>query len=103
MAYISLVDGIAPGEAVRQVSAEDGAAVLGCDAHGRLLGIELFSAGAPVAPGAAGRRPGWDPRQEKSPYLYLRAAPQTVRAWRGTPELRGRVVMRDGAWVAGTS
>ncbi|WP_426501416.1 DUF2283 domain-containing protein [Streptomyces sp. D54] len=44
MAYIYLVDGIAPGEAVRQVPAEDDTAILDYDAHGRLLGIELFSA-----------------------------------------------------------
>lgn len=42
---------------------------------------------------------GWDPRTEKAPYVYLRMAPQTVRAWRGEPELRGRVVMRDGVWL----
>ncbi|MEU6123895.1 pyridoxamine 5'-phosphate oxidase family protein [Streptomyces sp. NPDC047123] len=42
---------------------------------------------------------GWDPRQEEAPYVYLRVAPTTVRAWRGETELRGRVVMRDGAWL----
>ncbi|WP_031165257.1 pyridoxamine 5'-phosphate oxidase family protein [Streptomyces durhamensis] len=41
----------------------------------------------------------WDPRMEKAPFLYLRVTPQTVRAWRGVPELRGRVVMRDGTWL----
>lgn len=25
--------------------------------------------------------------------------PRTVRAWRSTAELRGRVVMRDGEWL----
>ncbi|WP_342668602.1 DUF2283 domain-containing protein [Streptomyces niveus] len=44
MAYIYLVDSIAPGEAVRQVPAEDDTAILDYDSHGRLLGIELFSA-----------------------------------------------------------
>ncbi|GGV09180.1 hypothetical protein GCM10010260_54290 [Streptomyces filipinensis] len=42
---------------------------------------------------------GWDPRREKAPFLYLRVAPRTVRAWRGVPELRGRVVMRAGTWL----
>ncbi|MFH8842043.1 pyridoxamine 5'-phosphate oxidase family protein [Streptomyces sp. NPDC017868] len=42
---------------------------------------------------------GWDPRTEEAPHLYLRVVPRTVRAWRGVPELRGRVVMRDGAWL----
>lgn len=44
---------------------------------------------------------GWDPRTEEGAYLYVRVVPSTVRAWRGVPELRGRVVMRDGEWVAG--
>ncbi|MFF7968421.1 pyridoxamine 5'-phosphate oxidase family protein [Streptomyces sp. NPDC007903] len=42
---------------------------------------------------------GWDPRTEETPHVYLRVEPTTVRAWRGVPELRGRVIMRDGVWV----
>lgn len=42
---------------------------------------------------------GWDPREEEGPFLYIRVAPRTVRAWRGEPELRGRVIMRDGTWL----
>ncbi|MFI2641730.1 pyridoxamine 5'-phosphate oxidase family protein [Streptomyces sp. NPDC018610] len=42
---------------------------------------------------------GWDPRTEEDPFVYVRVTPRTVRAWRGEPELRGRVVMRDGSWV----
>ncbi|MFB7608769.1 pyridoxamine 5'-phosphate oxidase family protein [Streptomyces gardneri] len=42
---------------------------------------------------------GWDPRREETPFVYLRVEPRTVRAWRGVPELGGRVVMRDGAWL----
>ncbi|MFF5405102.1 pyridoxamine 5'-phosphate oxidase family protein [Streptomyces misionensis] len=43
---------------------------------------------------------GWDPRAEEASQVYVRVVPRTVRAWRGVPELRGRVVMRDGAWLA---
>ncbi|UFQ14206.1 MULTISPECIES: pyridoxamine 5'-phosphate oxidase family protein [Streptomyces] len=43
---------------------------------------------------------GWDPRTAETPYVYVRVAPRTVRAWHGEPELRGRVVMRDGVWLA---
>ncbi|MFJ5934111.1 DUF2283 domain-containing protein [Streptomyces sp. NPDC093071] len=50
MAYICLVDGIAPGEAVRQVPAEDDTAVLDHDSAGRLLGIEVFGAGRRLPP-----------------------------------------------------
>ncbi|MFF5455031.1 pyridoxamine 5'-phosphate oxidase family protein [Streptomyces sp. NPDC012950] len=42
---------------------------------------------------------GWDPCAEEGSFLYVRVVPRTVRAWRGEPELRGRVVMRDGAWL----
>jgi general stress protein 26 len=42
---------------------------------------------------------GWDPRTEDGPFLYVRVEPKTVRAWRGEPELRGRVIMRDGKWL----
>ncbi|GGQ88141.1 pyridoxamine 5'-phosphate oxidase family protein [Streptomyces pilosus] len=41
---------------------------------------------------------GWDPRTEEGTFLYLRVPPKTVRAWRGEPELRGRVIMRNGTW-----
>ncbi|MEV0323183.1 pyridoxamine 5'-phosphate oxidase family protein [Streptomyces sp. NPDC050658] len=42
---------------------------------------------------------GWDPRTEEAPFVYLRVVPLTVRAWRGEPELRGRLLMRDGVWL----
>ncbi|MGP3683467.1 hypothetical protein ACTVZO_01945 [Streptomyces sp. IBSNAI002] len=42
---------------------------------------------------------GRDPRTEDRPCLYICVAPKTVRAWRGEAELRGRVIMRDGAWL----
>ncbi|MCC9708345.1 pyridoxamine 5'-phosphate oxidase family protein [Streptomyces sp. MNU76] len=43
---------------------------------------------------------GWDPRVEEGAFVYVRVVPETVRAWRGEPELRGRVIMRDGVWLA---
>ncbi len=55
-----------------------------------------------VPPGAAeafAGKFGWDPRAEEGAFVYLRVTPVTVRAWRGEPELRGRTVMRDGAWL----
>ncbi|MGW5655822.1 pyridoxamine 5'-phosphate oxidase family protein [Streptomyces humi] len=42
---------------------------------------------------------GWDPRTEEDPFLYIRVPPRTIRAWRGEPELRGRVIMREGVWL----
>lgn len=43
---------------------------------------------------------GWDPRTEPGPFVYVRVQPRTVRAWHGERELRGRTIMRDGAWRA---
>ncbi|MCX4679215.1 pyridoxamine 5'-phosphate oxidase family protein [Streptomyces sp. NBC_01433] len=43
---------------------------------------------------------GWDPRAEEGAFLYVRVVPKTVRAWRDEPELRGRLIMRDGTWLA---
>lgn len=42
---------------------------------------------------------GWDPRAEEGSFVYVRVTPKSVRAWRGVPELRGRVIMRDGTWL----
>ena len=42
---------------------------------------------------------GWDPRTEEGSFVYVRVVPKTVHAWRGEPELSGRVIMRDGAWL----
>lgn len=58
MAYVYLVDSIAPGQAVRQVPAWDDSAILDHDFRGRLLGIELFGAARrlhPVLPAGAER------------------------------------------------
>ncbi|MFF8293274.1 DUF2283 domain-containing protein [Streptomyces sp. NPDC016309] len=77
MAYIYLTDGIASGEAVRHVAAEDGTAVLDYDSEGRLLGIEVF--------GAARRLPR----------SLLEAAGSTAPA-SAPPAARGRGVDDDG-------
>ncbi|MFJ8647461.1 DUF2283 domain-containing protein [Streptomyces sp. NPDC093546] len=51
MAYLYLVDGIGPGEAVRQVPVgEDMIALVDLDAQGRLLGVEVFDARARLHP-----------------------------------------------------
>lgn len=64
MAYLHLVDGTGPGEAVRQVPAEDDSAILDYDAHGRLLGVELFGATRRLHPEllACAEKSGREPR-----------------------------------------
>ncbi len=36
---------------------------------------------------------------EREVDVYLRLTPQRIQAWREVNELRGRHVMRGGAWV----
>ena len=43
---------------------------------------------------------GFDARAEPEDYVYLRVTPTEIRAWRESNELRGRLLMRDGAWLA---
>ncbi|MBV2358087.1 pyridoxamine 5'-phosphate oxidase family protein [Streptomyces sp. J2-1] len=43
---------------------------------------------------------GWDTRTEEGDFVYVRVTPNSARAWRGEPELRGRVIMREGIWLS---
>ncbi len=45
------------------------------------------------------RQSGWDPRDERAPYVYFLMRPVRVQAWREANELEGRTIMRDGAWL----
>ena len=40
----------------------------------------------------------WDPRGE-SGYVFLVLRPVRLQAWRESNEIKGRTLMRDGAWV----
>ena len=42
---------------------------------------------------------GWDPRPDTA-NTWLRVTPTRIRSWREANELPGRVVMRDGDWLA---
>lgn len=42
---------------------------------------------------------GWDPREDPDPYDFYRVTPVAVRAWGTVPELRDRLLMRDGRWL----
>jgi len=42
---------------------------------------------------------GWDPRAQTGEWSLLTFTPETVFAWRGEPELSGRVIMRHGTWL----
>lgn len=42
---------------------------------------------------------GWDPRKDTARYDFYRVAPVALRAWGTVPELTGRLLMRDGAWL----
>ncbi|PWR11611.1 pyridoxamine 5'-phosphate oxidase [Micromonospora acroterricola] len=45
-------------------------------------------------------RTGFDPREYDEPHQYFRIRPRRVQAWREANETRGRVLMRDGRWLA---
>ena len=49
---------------------------------------------------AFARKAGFDPRSESGPYRYYRLVPHRIEAWREANELAGRVLMRDGRWLA---
>lgn len=41
----------------------------------------------------------WDPRAAGDAYVFLALRPDRIAAWREVNELRGRTLMRDGAWL----
>lgn len=50
--------------------------------------------------GAFAEKAGFDPRAQSQPYVYYRLVPHRVESWREVNELSGRVLMRDGRWLA---
>jgi hypothetical protein len=42
---------------------------------------------------------GFDPRELSEEYVYLRVTPYEIQAWREANELKGRTLMRRGAWL----
>ena len=45
-------------------------------------------------------RVGWDPgNQAGGDWSLLTLTPEVVLAWRGEPELAGRIIMRHGVWL----
>ncbi len=44
-------------------------------------------------------RTGFDPRQFRPSYTFIRIYPVRIQAWREANELDGRDLMRDGCWI----
>jgi hypothetical protein len=42
----------------------------------------------------------WDPRTAGDSYRFLVLRPERIQAWREANELPGRILMRDGTWLA---
>jgi hypothetical protein len=42
----------------------------------------------------------WDPRTAGDGYVFLALRPQRIQAWREENEIPGRLLMRDGEWLA---
>jgi hypothetical protein len=49
---------------------------------------------------AHARAVGFDPRELRDEYVYLRITPHEIQAWREANELAGRQLMRKGEWLA---
>ncbi|PWI13447.1 pyridoxamine 5'-phosphate oxidase [Streptomyces sp. Act143] len=62
---------------------------------------EMYAADEVPSAAAEGflAKTGWDPRADSLPYVYFRVRPRTVQARNGEHEMRGRFLMRDGAWT----
>lgn len=45
-------------------------------------------------------RAGWDPRGQPGEWSLITLTPEAIFAWKGEPELAGRMIMRKGKWVA---
>lgn len=42
----------------------------------------------------------WDPREASERHEYFRVTPYQIQAWREENELAGRLLMKDGRWLA---
>lgn len=71
-----------------------------------LVDAELARLAGVTDPTAAGigaayaAQADWDPRLEGDAYVFLLLRPMRIQAWRESNELAGRLVMRDGTWLA---
>ena len=62
--------------------------------------IEVPLADVPLARWEAyAARTGWDPRGAGPDYAAYVVTPVTIQAWRESPELAGRTLMKDGRWL----
>jgi len=43
---------------------------------------------------------GWDPRTPAGRNVYFTITPATIQAWREANELPGRILLREGRWLA---
>jgi general stress protein 26 len=65
-----------------------------------VLDETLLKSEAPEALAAGyATQAGWDPRTDKSDYVYLLLRPERIQVWREAEDLAGRTVMRNGAWI----
>ena len=62
--------------------------------------MDVADAPARISEGYAAQA-DWDPREDGGRYVYVVLRPERIQAWRESNELRGRVIMRDGAWANG--
>jgi hypothetical protein len=60
--------------------------------------VDVAAAPADVADLYA-RQAAWDPRLERSPFVFVMLRPVRIQAWRESNELADKTLMRDGEWL----
>ncbi|HEY3905766.1 MAG TPA: pyridoxamine 5'-phosphate oxidase family protein [Streptosporangiaceae bacterium] len=65
---------------------------------GNVESFTLETVPANLAAAFAARQ--WDPRELDERYAYFRVTPHRIQAWREENELAGRLLMKDGRWLA---
>ncbi|MEY9877275.1 nitroimidazol reductase NimA-like FMN-containing flavoprotein (pyridoxamine 5'-phosphate oxidase superfamily) [Streptacidiphilus sp. MAP12-33] len=102
---VSFVLSTLPGSVTARNIAENGQVRL---AFGRTRDVVMVEGTARLIPvaeieggvaDAYAAHTDWDPREQKEEYAWFRVTPVRIQAWREADELRGRDLMKRGAWL----
>lgn len=63
------------------------------------IAVDVDTASTAVADGFAGQAE-WDPRDTPGEYRFLILRPVQIQAWQEVDEFPGRMLMREGSWLA---
>lgn len=86
---------VASGRARATLDSADDVVIIDADVHVE----DIDSVESSVLQDYIGRV-GWDPRQNPGRWSMLTLSPTRVQAWNGVNEIKGRTIMRGGAWAS---